>query len=45
MNMGANSGSGVWWNPDAPAIWLGPQSPDPPRPASEGDLSGEDDDT
>lgn len=44
MNMGANSGSGVWWNPDAPAIWLGPRPPDPPK-ASEGDFSGEDDDT
>ncbi|TQL99111.1 hypothetical protein FB559_4767 [Actinoallomurus bryophytorum] len=45
MNMGANSGSGIWWNPDAPAIWLGPPSPDSPRPASDADASGEDEDT
>jgi hypothetical protein len=44
MNMGANSGSGVWWNPDAPAIWLGHRSPEPPRPTREGD-PGEDEDT
>jgi hypothetical protein len=45
MNMGANSGSGVWWNPDTPAVWLGGPSPDPPRPGHDGDASEEDEGT
>lgn len=41
MNVGANSGSGVWWDPDTPAVWLGTRR----RPGHDGDASEEDDGT
>ena len=47
MSMGANSGSGIWWDSDTPAVWLGAPSPDLSQPEhdGDGDASGRDTDT
>ncbi len=37
MSMAANSGSGIWWDPVAPAIWIGPEPGEPSGPPDEGD--------